>query len=447
MNTRAMKETGVPWIGAIPAGWDVVPLQRLVDPRRQITYGIVLPGENVSDGVFIIRSGDCTKERLTPENLHKTTRAIADQYARSRMRAGDLVIAIRGTVGAVAILPEALDGANLTQDTARIAPQRDVHVGWLLRALQSSPMQTEIEARTVGATIRGLNLRDLRRLRVPRPTEREQQRIAAFLDARTTTIDAAIAEHQRTLDLLAKRRQSLLSHAVTRGLDPGVPVCDSGVATIGSIPSHWRRVPLKHTIAAIEQGWSPQCESRPADGDEWGVLKVGCVNGEVFDPGENKALPVGLEVPTAYQVHDGDLLMSRANTRSLVGSVAIAKPGPLRLLLCDKLFRIRLRTALVPEYANYALRAAFARAHIEACASGASASMVNITHEVVRELIIPLPPLDEQRAIVVHLRERTAVIDEATRTADRAIELLREYRQSLITAAVTGRVPPEAMTP
>ena len=203
MSARPMKDTGIPWLGQIPAEWEVAQLRRLVDPRRPITYGIVLPGQNVDDGVFIIKSGDCTRERLTPDRLHRTTRSIEASYARSRMKADDLVISIRGTVGLVARLPASLDGANLTQDTARIAPLPEVHVGWLLHTLGSSPLQTEIDVETVGATVRGLNLRELRRLRVPRPPQREQRRIAAFLDTRTATVDAAITEHERTLTLLS----------------------------------------------------------------------------------------------------------------------------------------------------------------------------------------------------------------------------------------------------
>ncbi|MDO9021671.1 MAG: restriction endonuclease subunit S [Deltaproteobacteria bacterium] len=157
-----MRDSGVSWIGPIPATWNIVDLRRLVDPSRPITYGIVLPGENVADGVPIVKSGDCTPERLTPERLHRTTRAIEAGYGRSRLRGGDLVISIRGTVGLVALVPPSLEGANLTQDAARIAPTAGTDTGWLQHVLRSTPIQIEIAHRTVGATVRGLNLRELR---------------------------------------------------------------------------------------------------------------------------------------------------------------------------------------------------------------------------------------------------------------------------------------------
>jgi type I restriction enzyme S subunit len=210
-----MRDSGVAWIGEIPAGWEMVDLRRLVEPGRPITYGIVLPGENVSDGVPIIKSGDCTPERLSPATLHRTTHAIASRYERSRLRGGDLVFSIRGTVGLVAVLPSSLDGANLTQDAARIAPTPETHRGWLLHVLRSTPIQIEVAHRTVGATVRGLNLRELRRLSLPRPPFAEQQRIAAFLDERTALIDAAAEKTRRAIELLREYRQSLITAAVT----------------------------------------------------------------------------------------------------------------------------------------------------------------------------------------------------------------------------------------
>ncbi|TAK32768.1 MAG: hypothetical protein EPO40_01700 [Myxococcaceae bacterium] len=215
-----MRESGVSWIGLIPVTWNVIDLRRLVDPSRPITYGIVLPGENVADGVPIVKSGDCTQERLTPERLHRTTRAIEASYGRSRLKGGDLVISIRGTVGLVAQVPPSLEGANLTQDAARIAPTAKTDTGWLLHVLRSTPIQIEIAHRTVGATVRGLNLRELRRLVLPVPPKAEQRRIAAFLDEHAAPIDAAAEKTRRAIELLHEYRQSLITAAVTGRLRP-----------------------------------------------------------------------------------------------------------------------------------------------------------------------------------------------------------------------------------
>ena len=117
----------------------------------------------------------------------------------------------------------------------------------------------------------------------------------------------------------------------------------SGIEWFGALPSHWVVKRLRFATERIEQGWSPQCDNQAADDDAWGVMKVGCVNGDQFDASENKALPPELDPKTEYELRPGDVLISRANTRELVGSAAIV-PSDVRskLLLCDKLFRIAL---------------------------------------------------------------------------------------------------------
>ena len=118
-----MKDSGIPSYGHVPAHWELKRLMLLTAPRRQIMYGIVLPGPNVPDGIPIIKSGDCMPDRLRLERLHRTTPEIEAQFARARLEPGDIVYAIRGSIGMAAIVPPELRGANLTPDAARIAPR------------------------------------------------------------------------------------------------------------------------------------------------------------------------------------------------------------------------------------------------------------------------------------------------------------------------------------
>jgi type I restriction enzyme S subunit len=191
----------------------------------------------------------------------------------------------------------------------------------------------------------------------------------------------------------------------------------------------------------IEQGWSPQAEGRPAADEEWGVLKVGCVNYGTFDPTENKALLSDTEPITRYEIHKGDLLVSRANTRELLGSAAVVGDVRSRLLLCDKLFRIHLRQDWVlPEFAALALISSNARYQIEREATGASASMQNVGQDTLFNLILPLPSIVEQGVIVSAIRKQLAYIDRVISTTEATIERLQEYRAALISAAVTGKI-------
>jgi type I restriction enzyme S subunit len=270
----------------------------------------------------------------------------------------------------------------------------------------------------------------------------EQRAIAAFLDRETARIDALVAKKERLIALLQEQRTALITRAVTRGLDPTVPMKDSGVEWLGEIPAHWEVKRLRHLVARIEQGWSPDCENREADEDEWGVLKAGCVNRGAFLESEHKALPGALMPIVSLEIAEGDLLMSRASgSRELVGSVAVVPKCRPRLLLCDKVFRLHPYVERADRYfLAYAMNSRVARSQIEVVLSGGSGLANNIAQEVVKDLLFAQPGLPEQRAIAAFLDRETARIDTLIAKVREAIERLKELRTALISAAVTGKI-------
>jgi type I restriction enzyme S subunit len=276
---------------------------------------------------------------------------------------------------------------------------------------------------------------------LPVPRRHEQQAIADFLDRKTAAIDQLIAKKERLIELLQEKRRALITQAVTKGLDPGVPMKDSGIEWLGRIPDHWVVSELRHHLSKIEQGWSPQCESRPAEVDEWGVMKAGCVNRWRFREEENKALPPGLEPRVEYEIRPRDLLMSRANTRELLGSAALVRTVRKRLLLCDKLYRLRyLDDRVSGEYLELLLSSSVARFQMEREATGTSGSMQNIGQDTVKRLAFPWPSFEEQVALADQVQERVSRIVRLEGEVGRSIATLHEYRQALITEAVTGKL-------
>jgi type I restriction enzyme S subunit len=213
----------------------------------------------------------------------------------------------------------------------------------------------------------------------------------------------------------------------------------SGVEWLGEIPAHWEVERIRHVVGRIEQGWSPECENREADEDEWGVLKAGCVNRGLFIESEHKALPSGLEPIPDLEIATGDLLMSRASgSKELVGSVAVVPRCRPRLLLCDKLFRLHVVAERADRrFLALAMNSRIARWQIEVTLSGGSGLANNIAQQVVKDLIVALPAPNEQEAIAAFLDRETARIDALVAKKERLIELLQEKRTALITQAVT----------
>lgn len=196
-----------------------IPLMRAVDALRPVMYGIVLPGPDVPEGVPIVKGGDVSAHRLTPHQLCRTTQEIEAPYARARLRAGDVLFAIRGGVGDAALVPPELEGGNITQDVARIAPAHEFRSDWLLEVMRTQTVQRRASQLITGATIRGLNIRDLERIGIPWSTSERQEADIASLRPFLVACERLGDSLRRQIGLLAEHRQALITAAVTGKID------------------------------------------------------------------------------------------------------------------------------------------------------------------------------------------------------------------------------------
>jgi type I restriction enzyme S subunit len=182
-------------------------------------YGIVLPGPDVEDGVYIVKGGNCEDGKLTKQYLSKTARDIERRYERSRLRENDIVYSIRGSIGSAQLVPVELEGANLTQDAARIACGGEVNPRWLLWAVRSVSFFAKLEAGARGAAVKGINIRDLKRADIVVPPPEEQAPIAEAVERETQDINNSVATAQREIDLIREYRTRLIADVVTGKLD------------------------------------------------------------------------------------------------------------------------------------------------------------------------------------------------------------------------------------
>jgi type I restriction enzyme, S subunit len=198
-------------------------------------------------------------------------------------------------------------------------------------------------------------------------------------------------------------------------------------------------VKLGDVIADLSNGWSPQCLSRPAEGNEWGVLKLGSVSLGSFNPDQNKALPLTLSPNGELEIKQGDVLISRANITRLVGACAHVTTTPPRLLLCDKIFRVvpKADPPITPEYIAEVLKLPHLRRQIESSVTGSSPTMKNITKPALLGLRIPLPPLPIQKQLVAEVTQaRSKIAAERAAAAKLAAETARE-----VEAMILGQLP------
>lgn len=427
------KSSGVQWLGDIPTGWEVWPLKHVTLFENGAAFK---PTDWGDEGVPIIRIENLNGS----EEFNRTT---LKPSRKCHVQKGDILFGWSGNRGTSfgPFMWEREGHYLLNQHIFRLD---GFHTDrrWFYWMLKAVTLYVEQQAHGIIGMVH-ITKGDLGVIKVPMPTDAEQKAIADFLDLEMGKLDAMVQKKKRLIELLLEKRTAVISHAVTKGLNPATPMKDSGIPWLGKIPAHWQAKRLKFLLNRIEQGWSPQCDNQPADAGKWAVLKTGCVNGGVFNAAENKALPDGMDPPLEFEVRPGDVLMSRASgSAELVGSVAMVTEQPAaRLLLSDKTYRLPVRPQQMDaQLLVWAMGSPMVRHQIAGFISGAEGLANNITQGDIRRIVLAVPPLVEQRDIIQRVRTETTKLDALIAKVRTGIERLQEYRTALISAAVTGKI-------
>lgn len=424
------KDSGVPWLGEIPSHWEIL--------RSGLLFREVV---DTGHPDLELLSIDRFKGIIKQHETGRKERASEDRSIYKRIKKGDLGYNLMNAfMGSVGISPH--DGI-LSPAYAVGRPQKPMNP-LFYHYLYRTPIYTgEFDCCSYGIMYERNRLYNERFKPIPAPYPSliEQDQIVRTIQYFEFLIKDYITKKRKTIDLLNEQKQAIIHQAVTRGLDPSVPMKPSGIEWLGEIPEHWDITKIRNLIFGIEQGWSPDCESKPAEIDEWGVLKVGCVNYGIFNEKENKTLPKRTKPLSEYEIHPGDLLISRANSLELLGSCSYVYNVRPKLILCDKLYRINYNNNIIdPEYLCYFLNSIIARYQMEREATGASNSMKNIVQGTIQNVVLPFPQLNEQYSIVNNLKLETNRIQNIISITSRNISLLNEYRTRLITDIVTGKL-------
>ena len=295
-----------------------------------------------------------------------------------------------------------------------------------------------------GLTRCGLSQYVLDNVEVPIPPLPEQTAIAAFLDRETAKIDALVAEQQRLIELLKEKRQAVISHAVTKGLDPTVPMKDSGIEWLGEVPEHWRVVPLKF-LANQSSGGGIQIGpygsmltsiryDEPSSCKVYGQENIINVD---FERGNRWIGEGDISSLYGYEVKAGDILFTRKGS---IGQCAVVPVAVFPGVIDSDTIRLRLDDdAALDSFIIFGFTAApYIQAQVQVTKTGAILSGLNSA--TISSLKFVVPPRPEQTGISDFVGRETAKLDAVVTEAQQAISLLQERRTALISAAVTGKI-------
>lgn len=420
------KDSGVDWLGEVPAQWQVLPLLGVGRERYESNAGMV---ENnllsLSYGRIVQKDID-SNDGLLPESFETYQVVWPNDIV---LRLTDLQNDKRSLRTAIVGQKGIITSAYLAVEPTRVFPR---YLHYLLRACD----ERKVFYSMGGGLRQSMKYSDVKRLHLPVPSDWEQQSISAFLDHETAKIDALVAEQEKLIALLKEKRQAVISHAVTKGLNPDAPMKDSGIEWLGEVPAHWDVSAIKRIVAIPVTDGPHETpvfldEGIPfvsAEAVSSGKIDFAKIRGYIST--EDHARYSQKYVPQRFDIY---MIKSGATT----GITAIVDTD-MEFNIWSPLAVIRCGPRVEPPFALHFMRS---KNFQEAVTLNWSfGTQQNIGMGVIENLGIVVPPLEEQREITIRLNLVADQTESLVAEVENAIQLLKERRSALISAAVTGNI-------
>lgn len=431
------KDSGVEWLGDVPEHWEITKVKQVA---TKIGSGKTPRGGSevyVSEGVIFLRSQNVHDTGLRLDDVVYIRQEMDEEMDNTKVHGGDILLNVTGaSIGRTSIVPMSLGAANVSQHVCIIRiPDIDSRE-FLAVSLQGHSIKSQIELAQNGAAREGLNFEQIGNLVFALPASVEELRsITSFLHRQLQQIDALIEEQRRLIELLKEKRQVVISHAVTKGLHPDIPMKDSCVDWLGEVPQHWDIVPLRFLVKFISGGTPDKKEPLYWEGSIPWVsakdMKVRRIDDSEDHISENAVTESGLKLISA-----GHLLM-------VVRGMILAHSLPVALTcgtltINQDLKAIKCGDKLEVAFLQFVFEAL--KSHIIANAGESAHGTKKLESEMLGRLEIPVPPVQEQQRIAAEMEREVELLDATGHSAMQTIELLQERRSALISAAVTGKV-------
>ena len=393
------KESDVEWIGEVPGYWNLVMLKH----AARLVYGDTLISENREDGVVPVYGSN----------------GIIDTHSSANTLSPAIIVGRKGSLGKV----QYSDVPCFVIDTAYLIDRRtsNVNLRWLHYVLQSLKLE-----RFRNSVLPGLNRESAESQYIPLISAEEQTQIANFLDRKTEQIDELIRIKERRIELLQEQRTALINQAVTKGLDRNVEMKPSGLEWIGGIPRHWNAVRCAH-LFEVKHIKNTSGEINLSAYRDYGVIKR-----DSRDDNHNR---VSEDTSNYKLVEPGDFVFNKM--KCWQGSLGISE---YRGIVSPAYTVCKTKRPFYGKYFHYLLRSWSYIQEFNRLSYGVRTGQWELRFEDFKNIIVPYPSAPEQAQISNFLDDQTKQIDELITAEQRKIELLKEYRQSLISEAVTGKI-------
>ncbi|EMK3348651.1 restriction endonuclease subunit S [Vibrio sp. 2026] len=429
------KASGSFWFDKIPSDWQVILLKRVVSAIKDGTHGTY---PRVSEGVpflsakNVFGSGIYISESESQISLEHHNEIVQNGFPTK----GDLLITCVGTVGR-AFVYDRTKPLAFQRSVAFVRFNKSAFPQYYKYYVESKPYQSQLKSLVKASAQGGVYMGDLVATESLLPPYIEQQKIANFLDHETAKIDTLITKQERLIELLKEKRQAVISHAVTKGLNPDAPMKDSGVEWLGEVPEHWVVAQLKINTVLMQTGpFGSQLHAE--DYVEGGIPLINpahMIDGKIIPD-----MKVTVDIETQerlcrHKLSKGDIIFAR---RGELGRCAIVQSNQVGWLCGTGSLKATLNERLIPEYAYLLITSEGVTAELSLESKGST--MDNLNTETLGKIRTPVPPTQEQLAILDYVNDVSGKYKRLIENAVLAIKLMKERKTALISAAVTGKI-------
>lgn len=436
------KPSGIPWLGEVPAHWEVKRLKHV----SSIRYGVGVTLEYVEEGLQFVRATDVFRGKIRTEEMKLVNPEDVPWSRNPGLHVGEIIVVRSGAyTGDSAIIPQELEGSIAGYDM--VATATKAHPEFIAYSLLSKYiLEAQLHLATMRAAQPHLNSEELGNIIVILPPLPEQRAIAAFLDERTARIDGLLARKQRLVQLLKEKRQSLITRAVTRGLDATVRLKESGVPWLGVVPEHWEVKRVKQLASLVTKGTTPTAEGGgftedgeirfikvESIGDRMNIIDEMCAR---IDHAMNATL-------SRSQLQELDVLVSIAGAIGRIGLV----PNSILPANTNQAVGIVRVDAIIalPEWVALALQSQPSQEQF--VLDNVQSAQANLSLTDLGNTWLVLPSIEEQSNTLRAVHTTLDRLDALITKVEQALLRLQEYRTALISAAVTGKVRVGGATP
>lgn len=429
---RAYKDSGIEWLGEIPKHWEVVKIKhiakKLIGGGTPDTSISDYWGSDKSNSYLWVSIEDITKSSFIRDTSRRITQKGLEASSAKIIPPFSILYSIYASLGKIAYsdLPVTTNQAILA-----IQPKKEIFYKFLFYILHSTTKNIIMLSSTT--TQNNISLLIVQNLKIPLPPIEEQKAIAGFLDSKCKLIETFIDKKQKLITLLNEKKQALINECVTKGLDKNVNFKDSGIEHLGAIPTHWEILKLKYVaLTNIGLVYTPDDIVENSD-KGYPLLRANNIQNGKID--YQDLIYIKSEQIEKKQIASiGDLLMCvRNGSENLLGKTAKIQDGYFSFGAFTAIIKSQFNDYFYWIFQTNMLRKSIASFSV-------SNGIGQISQEDIKNFIIPFPPLQEQKQIAQFLDSEISKIDSIIEKIKKQIELIKEYKSTLISQAVCGRI-------